>query len=45
MPEFDDDTLDEDELDNLIGLTELYESLDEEVIKEIEEIDEDNSPD
>ena len=28
MCDFDDDSLDEDELDELIGLTELYESLD-----------------
>ena len=39
MPDFDDDSLDETELDELIGLTELYESLDVEVIQQIEDND------
>lgn len=38
MCDFDDDSLDEDELDELIGLTELYESLDSEAIDIIEDI-------
>ena len=46
MDDFDDDTLDEAELDELIGLTELLESLDAEVVEQIlnnEKEDDDNN--
>ena len=38
MCDFDDDSLDENELDEIIGLTELYRSLDQEAIDIIEDI-------
>ena len=43
MCDFDDDSLDEAELDELIGLTELLETLDPEVIELILEEKEDDA--